>query len=73
MQRMLTGLYRPVVQFFVCRRWAAVVVAVFLLAVGGFIAPRLGSEFTPRLQEGTITVESEADVRMRIQHVQGIG
>ena len=56
LQRGLTAIYRPVVRFFVGNRWAAIVVAAALLVVGGVIAPRLGSEFTPRLQEGTIVV-----------------
>ena len=48
--------YRPLARFFVDNRWAALVVAGVLLAIGAVIAPRLGSEFTPRLQEGTIVV-----------------
>ncbi len=56
MQRLLIGAYKPAARFFVDNRWAAVVVAVVLLVIGGAIAPRLGSEFTPRLQEGTIVV-----------------
>ncbi|MCK9996464.1 MAG: efflux RND transporter permease subunit, partial [Candidatus Krumholzibacteria bacterium] len=56
MVRWLLAPYRPVVRFFVNNRWAAVVIAVGLLAVGAVITPRLGSEFTPRLQEGTIVV-----------------
>jgi len=54
MVRWLQVPYRPVVAFFVRRRWAAAVVAVALLVVGGLIVPRLGSEFTPKLREGTI-------------------
>ncbi len=56
MVRWLLAPYRPTVRFFVNNRWAAVVIAVSLLAVGAVITPRLGSEFTPRLQEGTIVV-----------------
>jgi len=56
LQQWLTSGYRPVASFFVDNRWAAVVVAVALLAVGAVVGPRLGSEFTPRLQEGTIVV-----------------
>ena len=56
MVRWLIAPYKPVVRFFVNNRWAAVVIAVGLLAVGAVITPRLGSEFTPRLQEGTIVV-----------------
>ncbi len=48
--------YRPVVRFFVKQRWAAVVMAVVMLLAGVFIFPRLGSEFTPRLNEGDLIV-----------------
>jgi cobalt-zinc-cadmium resistance protein CzcA len=48
--------YRPLVRFFVHQRWVAVLLAVVLLAAGAFVFPRLGSEFTPRLNEGTIVV-----------------
>ena len=54
--RALLRLYRPVVTFFVRRRYLAVLMAVGLLITGLAIYPRLGSEFTPTLQEGTIVV-----------------
>lgn len=54
--RFLTRLYRPVVAFFVKKRGLAVVVAVVLILIGLAIFPRLGSEFTPTLQEGTIVL-----------------
>lgn len=54
--RPLIRAYRPVVSFFVRRRWLAVVVGVVLLLAGGAVFPLLGSEFTPRLEEGTIVV-----------------
>ena len=56
MVRWLQAPYRPVVGFFVRRRWTAAVLAVVLLAIGAVIVPRLGSEFTPKLREGTIVV-----------------
>ncbi len=56
MVRWLLIPYRPVARFFVDHRWAAVTIAGVLLAVGALVVPRLGSEFTPRLQEGTIVV-----------------
>jgi cobalt-zinc-cadmium resistance protein CzcA len=48
--------YRPLVAFFVGRRPLAVVLAVAMLAAGAAVFPRLGSEFTPKLREGTIVV-----------------
>jgi cobalt-zinc-cadmium resistance protein CzcA len=55
--RIVEGLlkaYRPVVVFFVHRRGLAVALAMVLIAIGIVIFPRLGSEFTPRLNEGDI-------------------
>lgn len=46
--------YRPLVQFFVRVRWLAVALAVLMLVIGAIIFPRLGAEFTPRLNEGDI-------------------
>jgi cobalt-zinc-cadmium resistance protein CzcA len=54
--RWLLALYRPVVGFFVRHRWAAVGLAVGMLAVGIGVFPRLGSEFVPRLNEGDLLV-----------------
>ena len=54
--RWLLKPYRPVVRFFVRRRWAAIAIAVALVMAGAAVAPRLGSEFTPKLREGTIVV-----------------
>lgn len=52
--RILVGLYRPIVSLFVRARALAVILSVVLLALGVFIFPKLGSEFTPRLMEGDI-------------------
>lgn len=54
--RILLFLYKPLVTFFVRRRALAVALALVLVGVGAAILPRLGSEFVPRLQEGTIVV-----------------
>jgi cobalt-zinc-cadmium resistance protein CzcA len=56
MVRFLMKIYRPVVTFFVKRRSLAVVLATILMITGLVIFPRLGSEFTPTLQEGTIVM-----------------
>ncbi len=52
--RSLIALYRPIVSFFVRVRIAAVVMATLLLIAGVLVFPKLGSEFTPRLEEGSI-------------------
>ncbi len=48
--------YRPLVEYFVNNRKLAIVLSGGLLLVGMVIFPFLGSEFTPKLQEGTIVV-----------------
>jgi cobalt-zinc-cadmium resistance protein CzcA len=55
--RLLLKIYNPVIKFFVKKRVAAVILGITILIAGIFIYPRLGSEFTPTLQEGTIVVK----------------
>ena len=50
----LTRTIKPVAAFFVRRRVAAIGLAGVLLLVGGLSATRLGSEFTPALEEGDV-------------------
>ncbi|MBY9068037.1 CusA/CzcA family heavy metal efflux RND transporter [Hyphomonas sp. WL0036] len=47
-------LVQPLAAFFVHKRIAAIALALGLLVAGGFAASRLGSEFTPALEEGDI-------------------
>ena len=54
--RLLLLTYRPLVSFFVRFRFLAVTLAVVLLGAGAAVTLMLGSEFTPRLREGTIVV-----------------
>ena len=56
MLRFLIRLYRPAVTFVVKRRGFAVALAALLVVIGLLLFPRLGSEFTPTLQEGTIVL-----------------
>ncbi|WP_421788688.1 efflux RND transporter permease subunit [Hyphobacterium sp.] len=48
--------FAPLVRLFVHKRWAALTLAAAMLLVGGAIFPRLGSEFTPRMNEGDFLV-----------------
>jgi len=54
LMRLLLLIYKPIVALFVRFRVIAVSLALSLIIVGIMIFPRLGSEFTPTLQEGTI-------------------
>lgn len=56
MMHTLLTVYQPIVAFFIRFRQMAVLMAVALLLAGISVAPRLGSEFTPALQEGTIMI-----------------
>jgi cobalt-zinc-cadmium resistance protein CzcA len=52
--RVMLWFYRPVVRLFVRFRVVAALLAIALIALGAMVFPRLGSEFTPRLNEGDI-------------------
>lgn len=56
MVRLLLVPYRPLVRFFVHQRWLAALLAIVMLAAGAWVFPRLGTEFTPRLNEGDLIV-----------------
>ena len=47
--------YRPALDFALAQTWIVVVVAVVLLGGAGVLGSRLGGEFTPQLDEGSIT------------------
>lgn len=52
----LINTYRPIVTFFVAQRRLSIGLSIGLLIIGMVIFPRLGSEFTPTLQEGTLVL-----------------
>ena len=47
--------YRPALDFALGHAWVVVAVAVVLLVGAGILGSRLGGEFTPQLDEGSIT------------------
>ncbi|MBU2493314.1 MAG: CusA/CzcA family heavy metal efflux RND transporter [Bacteroidetes bacterium] len=55
--RLLLKVYEPIIKYFVKNRIAAVVLGIVVLIIGIVLYPRLGSEFTPQLQEGTLVVK----------------
>ncbi len=54
--RKLLNIYRPWVTWFVHHRKVAVILSLALLVIGAVVFPFLGSEFTPKLREGTLVV-----------------
>jgi len=56
--RWLRKIYRPVVHFAVARRRAVLVATHVLLAGGALLATTIGSEFIPRLSEGSIAINA---------------
>ncbi len=54
--RGISRVYKPVLEYFIRKRGMAVILAAVLLLIGALVYPRLGSEFTPTLQEGTIVL-----------------
>jgi len=54
--RQILKVYRPAVTFFVARSYMPIGLALGLIIIGLIIFPRMGSEFTPTLQEGTMVL-----------------
>ena len=52
--RALISIYRPAIELVLRYRWATIVIAVLLLIATAIPAVRLGSEFMPPLNEGSI-------------------
>ncbi len=51
-------LYRPVLKFALRWRWGVLAFALLLMVNGVLLARQLGSEFVPRLNEGTIVINT---------------
>ncbi|MHB8764598.1 MAG: efflux RND transporter permease subunit [Deferrisomatales bacterium] len=50
--------YRPLLALALRLRWAVLVLALGLLGGAGYLATQLGSEFVPRLREGSIVINT---------------
>jgi cobalt-zinc-cadmium resistance protein CzcA len=53
--RLAKTLYRPVLEWSLRRRGVLVAVAIAILGLAGFVFSRLGAEFVPQLDEGSLT------------------
>jgi heavy metal efflux system protein len=58
LMRWLKARYRPALRFSLARPRAVIGTALVLLAVAAVVATRLGSEFVPRLREGSIVINT---------------
>jgi cobalt-zinc-cadmium resistance protein CzcA len=58
LMRVLRSAYRPLLQAALRWRWLVIGSAVLLLGNAAFLATRLGSEFVPKLREGTIVINT---------------
>jgi cobalt-zinc-cadmium resistance protein CzcA len=56
--RWLKRAYRPALTAALRWRWVVLAIAALMLVNAAFLATRLGSEFVPRLQEGTIVINT---------------
>ena len=54
----LKEIYRPILAFALRRRTAVIAFAIASLCVAGVLSTRLGSEFVPRLMEGSIVINT---------------
>ena len=58
LMRGLKRVYRPALEAALRARWIVVGIAVLLLGNAAFLATQLGSEFIPRLREGTVVINT---------------
>lgn len=56
--RLLQRAYRPVLHFALGHPWIVIGMALLVLVNAAFLATRLGSEFVPRLREGSIVINT---------------
>ena len=54
--RLLKKVYEPLLRHFVRHRFLPIGLVVFLILIGALVFPQLGSEFTPRLREGSLLI-----------------
>lgn len=65
--RLLHRLYNPVLRFALAHRAITVGFGVLFLAVAGFLATRLGSEFLPQLEEGNLWIRASMPMTLALQ------
>ena len=71
--RGLKRAYRPVLAFALRRRVVVVVIAVAGLIGAGALVPRLGTEFVPELDEGTLSIRVTMNPSISLEEALRIG
>jgi cobalt-zinc-cadmium resistance protein CzcA len=64
--------YKAILLFFLSRRFLVVSAMVILLVLGGLTFARLGKEFIPTLQEGTIQVMAYMDPNISLKEISSV-
>ncbi len=66
LMRMLSRLYQPMLDFALQRKAWVLVLAFMAVLSGGILFSRMGAEFLPQLNEGSITIMIQRDVNIGI-------
>ncbi|MDE3056427.1 MAG: efflux RND transporter permease subunit [Bacteroidota bacterium] len=65
--RFLHRLYNPVLRFALAKRRAMLIAGILFIALAGFLAARLGSEFLPALEEGNFWIRASMPMTLSLQ------
>lgn len=65
--------YRPALDFALRRRWVVISLALAALGATAVVFPRLGTEFVPELDEGTLSVRVTSHPSVSLQEMLRIG
>jgi heavy metal efflux system protein len=65
--RALQGIYKPVLRFALRRRIIVTLIGVAFLGIAALLAPRLGSEFLPHLEEGNFWIRASMPMTLALQ------
>jgi cobalt-zinc-cadmium resistance protein CzcA len=65
--RALHRIYKPVLRFSLNRRFIVTLIGIVFIAVAALMAPRLGSEFLPHLEEGNFWIRASMPMTLALQ------
>jgi cobalt-zinc-cadmium resistance protein CzcA len=65
--RALQRMYKPVLRFALNRRVIVTVIGIVFLTIAAFLAPKLGSEFLPHLEEGNFWIRASMPMTLALQ------